>query len=508
MPFHWYGLWLAVMRMPPAAPRWRTRREIVGVGQGLSASHTGVPVEAISSATAAATLSDAKRWSYPTSTPLRASSLRTTYRAIERATMRAFANVKSSAITPRQPSVPNLIAVIKQGKVYAKRYIRQTAGLACLRRLKKRLAAILFQPFHDFSDVLGAVARHDEQGVRSFDHDEVAHADGRDKFLRAVKKIARAVYGVTMPSENIFAGLLAEQLVNRGPRADVAPADFRGNHENLRGTFLARSRFENGVIHGNIFESGIYSPQVPVVAARANGCAKFFERSVCLRQKSLEIIEKRRDAPEKHSRVPVIVAGSYVLLREFESGLFREALYGERRELLRIQSVADSLDIAKSSVRTRRRDTEHHHASRRACHLERRAHDAPVHFWLRDVVVCGQHGHQRVAFGRMTHVQRGKRDCCGRVSSDGLGENAFARRSRNLFFHRGGLFNVRDRPDAVGRNQRTQPRDRLLEHRVFAHNVEQLLRRSRTATRPKPRPAPSGQNHHMSSQQFLPHFVP
>src|ERR1700736_1680000 len=41
-------------------------------------------------------------------------SARTTYRAIEHATLRTFSNVKSSAITPRQPSVPNLIVLTVQ----------------------------------------------------------------------------------------------------------------------------------------------------------------------------------------------------------------------------------------------------------------------------------------------------------------------------------------------------------------------------------------------------------
>src|SRR6267142_1933305 len=72
MPFQEYGLWLAVMTMPPAALRWRTSSEIAGVGQGLSVSQTGVPVALMASATAAA-------------------------------------KVKSSAMMARQPSVPKRI---------------------------------------------------------------------------------------------------------------------------------------------------------------------------------------------------------------------------------------------------------------------------------------------------------------------------------------------------------------------------------------------------------------
>src|SRR5712664_3297464 len=63
-------------------------------------------------------------------TPLRASSQRTTYRAMAWATMRAFAKVKSSAMTPRQPSVPKRIEVI--AVEYTRRELLPTAGLAWL----------------------------------------------------------------------------------------------------------------------------------------------------------------------------------------------------------------------------------------------------------------------------------------------------------------------------------------------------------------------------------------
>src|ERR1700730_2462761 len=104
------------------------------------------------------------------------------------ATVRAFAKVKSSAMMTRQPSVPNLICgarfwaadcsrtvilpkSIREGRVAPR------AALACLQQV---LSAALFEPFHDFANVLRAMARADQQGVRSFDHDEVAYADGGD----------------------------------------------------------------------------------------------------------------------------------------------------------------------------------------------------------------------------------------------------------------------------------------------------------------------------------------
>ena len=50
--------------------------------------------------------------SKPTNTPLPGFPARTTYRAIACATTATFSSVKSSAITPRQPSVPNRIVVV------------------------------------------------------------------------------------------------------------------------------------------------------------------------------------------------------------------------------------------------------------------------------------------------------------------------------------------------------------------------------------------------------------
>ncbi len=45
--------------MPPAALCCRTKKEIAGVGQGLSVTHTGVPDALMTSPTAAATRSEA-----------------------------------------------------------------------------------------------------------------------------------------------------------------------------------------------------------------------------------------------------------------------------------------------------------------------------------------------------------------------------------------------------------------------------------------------------------------
>src|ERR1700686_2280217 len=107
------------------------------------------------------------------------------------ATIRALANVKSSAMMPRQPSVPKAIGLI---------WIEDTRYDISAHRpdwlsLQQILALLIFESFHDSADVLGALAGADQQGVGRLNHDEVANSDCRDEFRRGVQKIPFSVEG-------------------------------------------------------------------------------------------------------------------------------------------------------------------------------------------------------------------------------------------------------------------------------------------------------------------------
>ena len=62
---------------------------------------------------------------------------------------------------------------------------------------------MFFKPFHDFSDVLGAVARADEQGVGRIDDDQVVHTDQGGDFSRARDEITAGVEGVARSDEDV-----------------------------------------------------------------------------------------------------------------------------------------------------------------------------------------------------------------------------------------------------------------------------------------------------------------
>src|ERR1700681_4827368 len=119
------------------------------------------------------------------------------------ATIRAFANVKSSAMMPRQPSVPKRIELICIEYTRYDITAHRPDGLS----LQQILALLVFEPSHDSAHILGALAGADQQGVGNLYHDEITKADGRDEFRRGVQKLSLGVEGIPGASQDIFAGL-------------------------------------------------------------------------------------------------------------------------------------------------------------------------------------------------------------------------------------------------------------------------------------------------------------
>src|SRR5256885_14932467 len=147
------------------------------------------------------------------------------------ATMRAFAKVKSSAITPRQPSVPNLIEDMCAGKSIREAINSKNSRIGLL---EKFLPALRFEPFHDFSYILGAVARADKQRIWCLNHHQITDADRGNEFGRAPEKIAFRIKRVALSGKDILAAFLCQQFINGCPGANIAPAHFCRNHKNAR----------------------------------------------------------------------------------------------------------------------------------------------------------------------------------------------------------------------------------------------------------------------------------
>ena len=67
---------------------------------------------------------------------------------------------------------------------------------------------MVLEVLDDASDVLGAVAGTEEQGVVGFDEDEVVDTDGSDEFRGAPEIVAFGIEGEDRAGGNVGAGLL------------------------------------------------------------------------------------------------------------------------------------------------------------------------------------------------------------------------------------------------------------------------------------------------------------
>src|ERR1700758_174376 len=164
----------------------------------------------------------------------------------------------------------------------------------------------------------------------------------------APEEIASRVQGVGLAGQEVLAGNFGQKFVDGGPRTDVAPADFGGNYEDGRSAGLTRGGFQNGVVDRNIFKFRVNRAQLALVAAFADAFGKLFESGEGFWQIFVESFEESGGAPEKHSSVPVIIAGAGVHFRDGERGLFREAADGIHRKTLGIKGVAHALDVAET----------------------------------------------------------------------------------------------------------------------------------------------------------------
>src|SRR5260370_39013483 len=137
--------------------------------------------------------------------------------------MRTFSTVKSSAITPRHPSVPNFNSVIS------------AATLNPPRLSDQRPLSVLVQPFHNLADVLRAVPRANQQGVARFDDDDILHPDRRHKLIGTPEEISFGIEPRERPDGDVLALVSRQQFVHRRPRSYVVPSHlFRSDKNSAR----------------------------------------------------------------------------------------------------------------------------------------------------------------------------------------------------------------------------------------------------------------------------------
>src|ERR1700687_1190902 len=132
-----------------------------------------MPAPAMTSATTCAARGEANRVSYPMNIPRWACSCFRTYQAIAPATRRTLSNVKSSAMSPRQPSVPNLISCAMNDSRHWPvtschySYCSLITGHFLLHQL---MHLLLVQILHDLAHILSLLSGRNQQRIGRLHH--------------------------------------------------------------------------------------------------------------------------------------------------------------------------------------------------------------------------------------------------------------------------------------------------------------------------------------------------
>src|SRR5215475_1008982 len=186
------------------------------------------------------------------------------------ATRRRLAKVKSSAMTARQPSVPNLIWPARSGgsetgpeRLVISSHCPRPNKVAPLGRgISDQFGQILLvQILHDFAYILRILPGGDQQSVFGLDHHNVVDPDYGDKFSRSVHVIPAGIQSEDALSRDEVAvrgrGLDGLVFVKRGPGAQVIPTKIGAQAEEVRGLLpLGRAGFQNGVVDADVFTLG------------------------------------------------------------------------------------------------------------------------------------------------------------------------------------------------------------------------------------------------------------
>src|SRR5579864_8434342 len=134
------------------------------------------------------------------------------YWAVAWATRRTLPYVKSSAMIPRQPSVPNLICCVKG--------FLKVAGLAGP-----------LESIDDLANVLCARAGTHEQRIFGVDDDHVLEPDRSHQPAAAEDKTAGGVDEHRFALDRISVRVGPDTVAQLGPVADVGPIELRGDEK-------------------------------------------------------------------------------------------------------------------------------------------------------------------------------------------------------------------------------------------------------------------------------------
>src|ERR1019366_1411088 len=236
-------------------------------------------------------------------------------------TRRTLSKVKSSAMMPRHPSVPNLICAAIN--LPWSKFAIYKAGL------DQPLELLFVEVLDHFAHVLRMFARGDQQRIVGFDDDQVLHPHDCDELPLGVNEVPlRIQRKVLIGDYDIGAIFLAcvAMFVKRGPGAQVVPSEVCRNAVDVRLAFALRgARFEHGIVDTDVLALGIKFCEGLVEAASSVAPRNLLQQRRCVRQMFPQRVGEGARTPNEHPAVPKEISSLDELLRDLGQRLLGKA---------------------------------------------------------------------------------------------------------------------------------------------------------------------------------------
>ncbi|MFM2243457.1 MAG: hypothetical protein RLZ97_2313, partial [Verrucomicrobiota bacterium] len=341
----------------------------------------------------------------------------------------------------------------------------------------------------EFFDGVGLVAVGDEEGVFGLDDDEVVDAEEGDVGAGAGVEddvVFRLDVGDGAVDLVVFAGGL-EVFGDGDPGADVIPIEGGLDVEDAAGFF------HEGVVDGNGGEFGELGGDG---GGGVGGAAEVGDEAGEFGGVFGEFADDGGEGPDEHAGVPAEAALGEELFGEVGAGFFAEAFHfggGVFAVEAGDGGAGAALDVAVGGAGPGGFDADGDEAVRTAGGGEGVVHDRVVGGGVLDELVGGQdhHGGIRIAGGDEADAEG---DGGGGIAFGGLGENVSGGQHGGDLADGIDLFVVGEDEDVFEGDEAFEAFDRLLEERIGAEEVEELLRFRIAAEGPEAGAGTAGEN--------------
>ncbi len=361
--------------------------------------------------------------------------------------------------------------------------------------LEEFFAFLGVERFDEPADILGAIARGDEERIWGIDDDKVVDADQGDGFL-GIDVVAGGVLDDEVAGGSIALGVLPGDFVDRFPTADIVPADVvEGDTGNAVGLL------DDGVIDGDVFAERVNGGEAGGELAAGDGGQAGKQRGGFRLVAAEEFVEVV-GAPEEHAGIPEEAAGAEELGGGFGIGLFAEALDGLRLRLARGDAFAE-LDIAVAGLRPAGLNAEDDEMASGGG--GEGGLDVGAEARLpEDEVIGGKHSHDGILI-ECGEDARGEADAGSGIALGRFGDDLAAGDGGKLLANFVLQIFVGDDPDIFRGHDAGEAVDGLLDEGAVAEEAEDLLGVSFAAAGPEAGAAATGHDERVAVMSHL-HF--